>query len=526
MPVFYFPKFFHPDPTVKRQSGFLVPSFSQSNNLGNYISIPYFNAISKSSDLTFSPRFYDDGKTIYQSEYRKYNKKSKHELDFSIKNKSALVFDNNERNSSTHFFSKSFFNLDLNDTFSGELALKIQQTSDDNYLKTYKLKSPLYNSENNLNTGINFNIYSDDLKIEIVAESYENLSLLNSDRYEYIYPSINILKEFSDFRSGNLDLTTSVLNKQYQTNIKESTITNDLNYKSYNKISFGGLLSSYELLVKSFNSTSKNSSRYSSKNSSSMSAITNYELKYPLKKITPNYTSTITPLISARYSPNNTKNRSHVDRIINFDNIFSINRIGQSDTVEGGQSITVGTEYTLNDKNDKEYISANLATVLRDTENKNLPLNSTLGEKNSDIFGNINFNNNNFIDIDYGFALDSNLKDINFNQIKSTLSFYKFISEFDFLEKKGVNAKSYIANDTKLKINESSSIGFRTRRNKEKNITEYYDLLYEYQNDCLIAGIEYSKDFYSDGSLKPEELLFFSITIMPFGKITTPGINQ
>ena len=406
------------------------------------------------------------------------------------------------------------------------MALKIQQTSDDNYLKTYKLKSPLYNSENNLNTGINFNIYSDDLKIEIVAESYENLSLLNSDRYEYIYPSINILKEFSDFRSGNLDLTTSVLNKQYQTNIKESTITNDLNYKSYNKISFGGLLSSYELLVKSFNSTSKNSSRYSSKNSSSMSAITNYELKYPLKKITPNYTSTITPLISARYSPNNTKNRSHVDRIINFDNIFSINRIGQSDTVEGGQSITVGTEYTLNDKNDKEYISANLATVLRDTENKNLPLNSTLGEKNSDIFGNINFNNNNFIDIDYGFALDSNLKDINFNQIKSTLSFYKFISEFDFLEKKGVNAKSYIANDTKLKINESSSIGFRTRRNKEKNITEYYDLLYEYQNDCLIAGIEYSKDFYSDGSLKPEELLFFSITIMPFGKITTPGINQ
>ena len=25
-PVIYFPKFFHPDPTVKRQSGFLIPS--------------------------------------------------------------------------------------------------------------------------------------------------------------------------------------------------------------------------------------------------------------------------------------------------------------------------------------------------------------------------------------------------------------------------------------------------------------------------------------------------------------------
>ena len=27
VPVLYFPKFFHPDPTVKRQSGFLKPSF-------------------------------------------------------------------------------------------------------------------------------------------------------------------------------------------------------------------------------------------------------------------------------------------------------------------------------------------------------------------------------------------------------------------------------------------------------------------------------------------------------------------
>ena len=33
-PVFYFPKFFHPDPTVKRQSGFLFPTLTDSNKLG------------------------------------------------------------------------------------------------------------------------------------------------------------------------------------------------------------------------------------------------------------------------------------------------------------------------------------------------------------------------------------------------------------------------------------------------------------------------------------------------------------
>ena len=94
------------------------------------------------------------------------------------------------------------------------------------------------------------------------------------------------------------------------------------------------------------------------------------------------YSSTLTPLISARYSPNKTKNKSQIDRIMNFDNIFSINRLGQSDTVEGGQSITMGTKYNLlNNEDNKKYFSANLATVFRDTENKNLPINSTLGKK-------------------------------------------------------------------------------------------------------------------------------------------------
>ena len=34
-PIVYFPRFFHPDPTVKRQSGFLMPRFESSSSLGD-----------------------------------------------------------------------------------------------------------------------------------------------------------------------------------------------------------------------------------------------------------------------------------------------------------------------------------------------------------------------------------------------------------------------------------------------------------------------------------------------------------
>ena len=527
-PVFYFPRFFHPDPTVKRQSGFLIPSFSQLSNTGNYISIPYYNAISENSDLTFSPRFYDDGKSIYQTEYRKKIEKSEHELDFSIKNGSTLVFDNREKSSDTHFFLKSKFDLDLNNFDDAQVKLKIQQTSSDDYLKTYKLKSPQIENENNLHSSLNFDMSREDLSIKISADIYENLDLITSDRYEYVYPSFSVLKDINYFNTGDFTLNSTGINKQFDTNVSEKTLINDLNYKSYNKISVMGLLSSYEILVKNFNSQSKNSTTYKNKAESSLQSIVKYEMKYPLKKTMPNFSSLITPIFSARYSPNQSKNKSEDETTIDFNNIFSINRIVSDDTVEGGQSITIGSEYSLSDnKKNNEILSIDIATSLRDIKNDKLPTTSTLGKKNSDIVGNIDFDVNKFIDFNYGFSLDNDLKTLNINQIKSTLSFYNFVSTFDFLEKNNLlGTESYLSNETKLQVDQNSSLLFKTRLNKEKDLTEYYNLIYEYKNDCLAAGIEYKKDYYSDGSLKPEEQLFFSITIMPFGKASTPDIKQ
>ena len=528
IPVLYFPRFFHPDPTVNRQSGFLTPQFSQSNNLGNYFSIPYFNAISIDSDLTFTPRLYQDGKALYQTEYRNYNKKSEHVIDFSAIGENLNIFDGKDNSRSSHFFLKSKFDIDLNNFSESQIDLKIQQTTSDDYLKTYKLNSPLIQSDNTLHSSLNFKVSREDLEAEITAEVYENLSLSNSNRYEYVYPSFNIVKNIGEYNNGDLALVSSGSNKQFNTNTHESILVNDLNYKSNNKINTLGLISHYEVLLKNFNVKSKKSTNYINETENSLQSIINYEIKYPLKKIGKNYLSTLTPILSARYSPNRSKDKSKDDRFINPDNIYSIDRIAFSDTVEGGQSITFGNEYTLlNKDNDEKILSVNLAAVLRDVENKRLPTNSTIGKKNSDVFGDVNFIVNEFIDFDYNFALDNNLKTMNFNQIKSTLTFYNLVSTFNFMERNNIkDSGSYISNETELKINKNSSISFKTRKNKSTDLTEYYNLLYEYKNDCLTAGLEFKKDFYSDGSLKPEEQLFFSITIMPLGKFSSSGIDQ
>lgn len=54
-PVLYFPYFFHPDPTVRKKSGFLAPQFSSSDFYGFGTRIPYFWNIAPDYDLTIQP---------------------------------------------------------------------------------------------------------------------------------------------------------------------------------------------------------------------------------------------------------------------------------------------------------------------------------------------------------------------------------------------------------------------------------------------------------------------------------------
>ena len=69
VPVFYFPKFFHPDPTVKRQSGFLTPSFIDSRNLGTGLVLPYFLNLADDRDFTFTPKVYSKENPLFVYPY-------------------------------------------------------------------------------------------------------------------------------------------------------------------------------------------------------------------------------------------------------------------------------------------------------------------------------------------------------------------------------------------------------------------------------------------------------------------------
>lgn len=71
VPVAYSPYFTHPDPTVKRQTGFLAPSFGTKSNTGAFLRTPFFWNIAPDQDATLDPIMTQDQGVFYSGEYRK-----------------------------------------------------------------------------------------------------------------------------------------------------------------------------------------------------------------------------------------------------------------------------------------------------------------------------------------------------------------------------------------------------------------------------------------------------------------------
>ena len=518
--VFYFPKFFHPDPTVKRQSGFLIPSFADNSNTGSNFTIPYFYVISDSQDFTFKPRFFSYDSVLLNSEYRKVTKNSKHIIDAGFKNKVS------SSNSQSHFFSNS--KIDLTDSFfeESDVEINIESINNDQYLKINDIDSPIVKNSSTLNSFINFNGINEDLFFQADFEVFEDTTKdKSSDRYEYVFPNIKIDKKIDLERelNGYLSFNSDGYIKQFDTNVQETRLENNLNYNSFPSYSPKGFLSDYSFVLKNINTDLKNSSI--NDNTSDIEFLTAgmFTASYPLKKIEKNLQKFLTPKISFRYSPTPTQNISDEDRRVDVNNVYSLDRLG---SLESGASITLGSEYMIKNDSGLDIFSLELASVLRDKINEDLPIKSTLERKTSNIFGNLKLKPSKYFNVEYNFSLDNNLDNSTYDQIKAEISINNFVNSFEFLEETGpLGNQGYWSNKTTFYIDNQNSLSFNKRRNTKTNLNEFYNLIYQYQNDCLTAAIEYNKDYYNDGDLKPSEELFFSITIVPFTSVNSPNFN-
>ena len=521
VPVVYFPKFFHPDPTVKRQSGFLMPTFKNSPNKNTFLSIPYYKVLSDNKDLTFTPRLYAKDQLLLQNEYRQVNKNSNIKTDFSILS--------NKNDFESHFFYNLEQDISFKNFTQSSFSLKVEKVSNDTYLKSNKIISPIINDYDTLETSVELDMTSEDLDITTNLIVYENLNKKSSDKYEYIFPKVQLTKILENKTKLNGDFIFKSDNyfQNYQTNIFEKVNINNLLFDSTPKISKKGFYNNHEFILRNSNTDSKNSKKLKNKEDIYISGLYQFNSSFPLIKNKNGFNRLIKPKISLKLSPNNMRDISNEDNRLDVNTIFDLERLSSNQILEGGMSLTYGGDYVITSQNkNRDIFSLKLANNLRLEENNNFERNNQLGSKTSNLFGEIIYSPYKFLTTKYNVSTKNNFYDVNYENLTAEIKLNNFVTTFDYLNENDLDKNSYLLNTTTYNFDKQNNITFSTRENKKTNLTEYYNLMYQYNNDCLAASLEYKKEYYDDRDVKPAESIFLKLTIIPFGTTGTPNLKQ
>ena len=536
IPVLYFPKFFHPDPTVKRQSGFLRPQLNDSSILGSSLYVPYFQVLSDNKDITWRPTVFnvmglgsdstsatDDKIYMLQTEYRQENEYSSFIADVGIMHgyKSQLAID--DKNTQTHFFANFTKDLNYDNFLTSTLSASLYKVNNDSYLKIFDSslsQTPLNpGNKNILSSQVSLVLDTDNYNFDMGVKAQENLKdKQNSDRYSYQFPYYNFSKTIHiDFLPGIFNFDSDGNNNLRDTNIFSTSINNNLNFQSNSYRSKNGFSNNFKAYYSNTNVIAKKHPTYKNSPTVRFDNIYEFVSSWPLSKKTLNFNNLIVPKVSYRINPNGMDDLSGSSRRVDANTIFNIDRLSTGGTFEDGQSLTLGVNYTkANLQNTEQRFDYSLATVLRNKKSNKIPVSSTLNETKSNIFGSFKNTFSENFSLDYNFAVDNNFKKTPYNSIKTRFSINNFVTEFNFVEENSSTTDTNtLSNTTSFLFNDNNSFSFKTRRNRKINLTEYYDLVYEYKNDCLVAGVKFRKTYYEDRELKPKEDLLFTLTLIP-----------
>ena len=531
MPIFYFPKFFHPDPTVKRQSGFLAPFFTNSSTVGMGSALPYYWAISECKDMTFTPKIYTKENALFLNEYRQAFRNGFLILDTSYNQGYNNTSSKKTSGTRNHLFAELDLNFEKDDNSKSDLMIKVQRTSNDTYFRVHDINTSLVNSENTtLENEIKFSFTKPDMYLDINASIFEDLrTKKSSDRYEYVLPNILYGKTFFTEKFGTVDFQSNAFYSNYNTNKHKTFLTNDVIWSPSSFITKKGFVNTLSGMIRNTNYEAKNTEEYKNESTvNELQGVLSYKASLPMKKNETNYSKIFAPNFMLRYAPGHTRDLSSKDVMLNYSNIYALNKTSE---IEDGLSAILGIDYKINEKkngSDFEKISLSIGQIYSQKENPDIPSKSSLDQKTSDIVGSINYNFSEIGNIDYKFSIDENLNDFNYSNFSTVLNFGKVQFNLDYLEQQNhIGEEHYASSGLTLNFSENSKLGFSTKKNFKTDSTELYDLSYQYGIDCLTAGILYRREFYQDiDDLEPKDTLMFTITFVPFGSIKTPSIKQ
>jgi LPS-assembly protein len=497
--------------------------------------VPYFLNIADDRDLTITPKLYLNENPLMLAEYRQDFKNSSLIVDAGYT--AGYKKKDNKKTSGgrSHFFANFNKNLIDEKEIKSNLLVKVEKVSNDTYFKIHDIETALVDKNKSaLENSLNYTYQNNDFYFDLTPSVYEDTNKKGNLRYEYLLPLTIEKNILSSSEFGFVDFASNLKIRSFDTNKQINLLVNDFNWKSNNWMSKLGFENYFEGLIKTVNYDAKKTKNFKNENSNSeLNSALGFFGKLPLYKndISNKNFHSLTPKFLLRYAPGHMRNIEN-DGKLNYGNLFSLNKINQIDVVESGLSASLGFEYKkkkLDKENNvsNEVFSFSAGQVVRDKENMDIPSRTSLDQRFSDLVGKANYNVGNKIKLNYNFALDQNYKELNYSEIGTDFNFESAKFNVSYLQEKNhIGNQEYVQSGIDYKLNNSTELSFNTKRNLLTSSAEFYNLSYNYINDCLKAGIAYRREFYTDRDIEPSNTLMFTISIVPFAVINSPALSR
>jgi len=258
VPVLYTPYLAHPDPSAERVSGLLTPYVGLASDKGFTAEVPYYWAISDSTEATFTPRIFSKVNPLMEYQFAHLFNTGRVDIEGSFTYGSIFDRDGTPLDDASRFFDPStapvgkrlrshiYADGFFEPTDFWTYGFGVQLATDDNYLNRYDLNETpgtrgIYEAESRRNTSQAYIVgQDDDLRVSVSTVGFQDLRSRiiefgdnqlrliedNDDALPIIAPKIELEKYFSDpVLNGRLKLfgDTTWLTRQQGTNYGRGT---------------------------------------------------------------------------------------------------------------------------------------------------------------------------------------------------------------------------------------------------------------------------------------------------------------
>lgn len=524
--IFGIPSFSYPDFSVKRQSGFLVPSYSYSNFYGHGIKTPYILIIDQTSDLTITPFTTTRQGPLFNLDYRK---KLKNDSELNVNptfiyqaNPSTIAPGNEKFRASL----KTDGNIRINNSF--KWGWNATFASDETYMRKYGLDSRTKYNSNIFMEGLNNKNY-----ISLAAINYRNLLNEDEEQQVTLLPRFDYSYTFDLPNIKNLSLDTNIVNTKREEGDEQRRITNILKWDD-RLVTDNGIIINPGLSLRSDFIKSYDESDNEYTNLNKLSTDISTKVSWPFFNKTAYGKQIFEPIIALGYINDEETNEDTLNedsKTLNFNtlNLFENNRSLGFDKIDSGTKMQIGMNYFIEDIGGGNF-SANIGKSMHLNG-----LNAFAGNKwsgtsnyNSDIVGSLRYNLNDHILFDYKTRYNEKINNFTVNELNFiineqkkyslSLNYTKIHAEANWLNSSIADPQNHselreLSGISEFNLNKDWSVISSGTYNLETDKLLNSKIGMRYDDECLAFEIAYRENLFTDRDIKKDRALLLNFEL-------------